>query len=405
MTVTSYEYKVRDAAGRFREGKVKAASETAVAEKLLSMGYVPLHVAPAGTGLNREITMPTRKRVKVKDLAVFSRQLATMIDSGLSLLRALVILSEQAENPELRRALHAVRQAVEGGHSLSGAFALEPDIFPPLMVSMTRAGEAGGFLDQTMRQVAETFEADVRLRGKVKAAMTYPVVVFVLAILMCIGMLLFVVPIFEEMFAGLGGTLPLPTQVLVTLSESMRYVVPAGLLVLVAFTAWWRRHGKDPQVRDVVDPLKLRLPVFGDLFAKIALARFARNLGTLLRSGVPVLQSLDIVADTTGSVVIARAVADVRASVAQGESVAGPLARHEIFPPMVVQMIASGEETGAIDAMLHRIAQFYDEEVEATTEALTSLIEPLMIAFLGVVVGGMIIALYLPIFSVFDLIE
>jgi type IV pilus assembly protein PilC len=405
VTAQQFDYKVRDSAGRFREGRVKAASEAAVAEKLMSMGYVPLQVTRSGTGLRREITLPGRKRVTLKDLAVCSRQLATMIDSGLPLLRGLVILADQVENPELRRALGAVRQSVENGYSLSAALATEPEIFPSLMIHMTRAGEAGGFLDVSMQQVAQTFEADVKLRGKVKAALAYPVVVFVMAILMCVGMLLFVVPIFEEMFASLGGQLPLPTQVLVHLSAAMNYVVPVGAVVLAGVATWWRRHGGDPGVRGVVDPLKLRMPVFGSLFARIALARFARNLGTLLGSGVPILQALEIVSETTGSVVISRAVQDVRTSVAQGESIAGPLARHAVFPSMVVQMIASGEETGAVDQMLHRIAGFYDEEIEATTQALTSLIEPLMIAFLGVVVGSMIIALYLPIFSVFDLIE
>jgi type IV pilus assembly protein PilC len=304
----------------------------------------------------------------------------------------------------MKRVLTVVRTSVEGGNSLSGSFAAEPDTFPPLMVNMTRAGEAGGFLDVAMQQIAETFEADVRLRGKVKSAMTYPVVVLIMAALMCTGMLLFIVPIFENMFADLGGTLPLPTAILVKISHAMPVLVPAVGVVGFVFLFWWRRHGNDAAVRGVVDPLKLRLPVFGGLFAKIALARFSRNLGTLLSSGVPILQSLDIVGDTTGSVVVGRAVADVRRSVAAGESVAGPLARHDVFPSMVVQMIASGEETGAMDQMLTRIAQFYDEEVEATTEALTSLIEPLMIAGLGVVIGGMIVALYLPIFSVFELI-
>jgi type IV pilus assembly protein PilC len=255
-----------------------------------------------------------------------------------------------------------------------------------------------------MRQIADNFEAEVKLRGKIKAAMTYPTVVFVLAILMCIGMLVFVVPVFEGMFADLGGELPLPTKVLVFLSSAMRFLLPAFAVAGVAFVWWWRQFGKTERVRNVVDPLKLRLPVFGNLFAKLALARFARNLSTLLSSGVPILQSLDIVSETTGSIVISRALKEVQESVRRGESVAGPLAEHEVFPPMVVQMIASGEESGAIDQMLGKIAQFYDEEVEATTEALTALIEPLMIAFLGGVVGSMIIALYMPIFKVFDLI-
>jgi type IV pilus assembly protein PilC len=206
------------------------------------------------------------------------------------------------------------------------------------------------------------------------------------------------------MFKELGGTLPLPTQVLVFLSKSMRFALPLIIVALVGFVWWWRRFGRTERVRNVVDPLKLRLPVFGKLFQKLALARFARNLGTLLSSGVPILQSLEIVSETTGSIVISRALKEVQESVRRGESVAGPLGEHEVFPPMVVQMIASGEETGAIDQMLNKIAQFYDEEVEATTEALTALIEPLMIAFLGGIVGSMIIALYMPIFKVFELI-
>lgn len=399
-----WEYKVRDSSGRFREGKVKAPSETAVADKLMTMGYVPLQVTRAGTGLQREITLPGRRTVKLKELAIVTRQLATMIDAGLPLLRSLTILADQAENPELRRVLTGVRQAVEGGRSLSSAFAAEPRVFPPLMVNMTRAGEAGGFLDGAMRQVAETFEADVKLRAQIKSAMTYPVVVLIMAVLMCTGMLLFIVPIFERMFADLGGTLPLPTRILVTISGAMQYLVPLALVAGVTGGVWWRRHGHDQKVREVVDPLKLRLPVFGPLIAKIALARFARNLSTLLTAGVPILTALDVVGQTTGSIVVGRALEDVRRSVAQGESVAGPLAEHAVFPAMVVQMIASGEETGALDHMLARIAISYDQEVESTTEALTSLIEPLMIAFLGAVVGGMIVALYLPIFSVFELI-
>lgn len=401
---TTYAYKVRDSSGKFLEGKVEAASEVAVADKLRAMGYHPLEVKAANTGMQREVKLGIKKRVKLKDLAVFSRQFATMIDAGLTMLRGLTIMSEQAENPELRRVLKLVKQDVEAGQSLSSSLSRHPGAFPTLMVSMTRAGEAGGFLDVAMRQVADNFEAEVKLRSKIKAAMTYPIVVFILAILMCIGMLVFVVPVFEGMFTELGGELPLPTQVLVWLSGAMRFMLPVAVVGLVGGVVAWRKYGRTPRVRQVVDPLKLRIPVFGNLFAKIALARFARNLSTLLSSGVPILQSLDIVAQTTGSVVIARALEDVRESVRRGESVAGPLAGHEVFPPMVVQMVASGEETGAVDQMLAKIAEFYDGEVEATTEALTALIEPLMIAFLGGIVGSMIVALYMPIFKVFELI-
>ena len=401
---TSYAYKVKDARGRFVEGKVDAVSEAAVADKLKAMGYVPLDVRQVNAGLQREVKFGRKKRIKLKDLAVFSRQFATMIDAGLTMLRGLTILSDQVDNLELRKVLKAVKQDVEGGMSISASFAKVPDVFPPLMVNMTRAGEAGGFLDVTMRQIADNFEAEVRLRGKIKAALTYPVVVFVLAIVMCMGMLVFVVPVFKSMFEGLGGELPLPTQVLVFLSESMRFLLPGIIVACFALVWWWRKYGRTERVRNVVDPLKLKLPVFGKLAQKLALARFSRNLSTLLSSGVPILQSLDIVSETTGSVVISRALKQVQESVRRGDSVAGPLGEHPVFPTMVVQMIASGEETGAIDAMLAKIAQFYDEEVEATTEALTALIEPLMIAFLGAIVGSMIIALYLPIFKIFDLI-
>jgi type IV pilus assembly protein PilC len=404
-TATQYSYKVRDAAGKFTEGKVEAVSEAAVADKLRAMGYVPLEVKAANVGMNREINIGPKKRVKTKDLAVFSRQFATMIDAGLTMIRALNIMADQSENPELRRILRGVKQDVEAGSSLSASFTKSPEAFPPLMVNMTKAGEAGGFLDSAMRQIADNFEAEVKLRGKIKAALTYPVVVFILAILMCCAMLIFVVPVFKGMFESLGGQLPLPTQILVMLSGAMKYLVPLGIVSMVGFTVWWRKYGHTERVRNVVDPAKLKMPVFGNLFQKLALTRFARNLGTLLSSGVPILQSLDIVSETTGSIVISRALKQVQESVRRGESVAGPLAEHEVFPPMVVQMIASGEEAGAIDQMLNKIAEFYDEEVEAMTESLTALIEPLMIAFLGGVVGSMIVALYMPIFKIFDMIK
>ena len=403
-TTTQYAYKVRDAQGRFTEGKVEAASEAAVADKLRAMGYVPLQVRPANVGMQREVKLGFKKRIKPRDLAVFARQFATMIDAGLTMLRALTIMAEQVENPELRKVLRAVKQDVEAGHSLSSAFGKWPRVFPPLMTSMAKAGEAGGFLDTAMRQIADNFEAEVKLRSKIKAALTYPTVVFFLAILMCIALLIFVVPVFQHMFEDLGGELPLPTKILVMLSAAMKYVVPVGAVLTGALVWWWRRYGRTEQVRNVVDPLKLRLPVFGNLFRKLALARFARNFSTLLSAGVPILQALDIVSDTTGSVVIGRALAEVKESVRQGESVAGPLSHHDVFPPMVVQMIASGEESGAIDAMLAKIAEFYDAEVESMTEGLTALIEPLMIAFLGGLVGSMIVALYMPMFKIYDMI-
>ena len=404
MTATQYAYKVKDTRGRLVEGKVEAETETAVADRLRSMGYRPLEIRVASTGLEREIKL-RKGRVKLKELAIFSRQFATMIGAGLTMLRTLTILSEQSDNPELNRVLRLVKADLEAGNALSAAFAKHPRTFPPLMVSMVRAGETGGFLDLAMRQIADNFEAEVKLRSKVKAAMTYPVVVLIMAVLMVVAMLLFVVPIFADMFAQLGGRLPLPTRILVTASHMMKFLAPVGALGVIGALVAWRRYGKTAAVRDIVDPFMLKVPVFGKLFQKIALARFARTLGTLLRAGVPILSALDITADACGNVVIGRALRDVGESVKTGESVSGPLRKHPVFPSMVVHMMASGEETGALDEMLSKIGEFYDNDVEATTASLTALIEPLMIAFLGTVVGSMIIALYLPIFKIFDLIQ
>ncbi len=408
MTTSTYAYKVRDSAGKTKTGTLDGDNPAQVASKLRGMGYAPVSItATSASGLNREITIPGfgAKKVKLKDLAVFARQFATMINSGLSLLRALSILTDQTENKELARVLGEVRNDIETGSSLSVAMAKHAAVFPPLMVNMCRAGEVGGFLDMVLLQIADNYEAEVKLKGKVKAAMTYPVVVFVIAVLAVIGMLLFIVPVFVGLFAGLDSELPAPTRVLVFLSGLMKYLAPLGAVGLVAFSVTWPKVKSKPQVRNVLDPLKLRVPVFGLLFRKIALARFARNLGTMMKSGVPILQSLDIVSSTTGNVVLERAIRDVQSSVRQGESLAQPLTQHRVFPPMVVQMMAVGEDTGALDTMLHKIAEFYDQEVEATTEALTALIEPLMIVVIGAIIGAMIVALYMPIFSLMNVIS
>ncbi len=401
----TYEYSVRDRTGKLVTGKLEAPNEAALVTKLKNMGYAPMSVREQGTGMNKELNLPGSNRVKLKDLAIMSRQFATMINSGLSMLRALSILAEQTESKGLREALTAVRNEVEAGGSLSNSLAKHPRVFPPIMINMCRAGEVGGFLDTTLLSVATNFEAEVRLRGKIKAAMTYPVVVFVIAIIAVVGMLLFIVPVFAGMFTSLGGELPAPTKALVFLSSAMKIMAPVGLVGLIVFALTWGRVKHEHRVRSVIDPLKLKVPVFGDLFAKVALARFARNLGTMIRSGVPILQSLEIVGETSGNLVLERAARDVQESVRKGDSLAGPLADHKVFPAMMVQMLAVGEDTGAMDTMLGKLADFYDQEVESTTEALTSLIEPLMIAVLGALIGSMIIALYMPIFKVFDLIQ
>lgn len=401
----TFEYSVRDRNGKVLKGRLQAPNEATLVTRLRDMGYTPMSVAEKKTdGLSTELTLPGSNKVKLKDLAIMSRQFATMVNSGLSLLRSLTILSEQTESKGLKAALTEVRNDVENGQSLSASMAKQNRVFPPIMINMCRAGEVGGFLDQVLLQLAESFEADVKLRAKIKSAMTYPTVVFIIAILAVVGMLLFIVPVFAGMFENLGGELPAPTKVLVWMSGAMKVAAPVLVVGAVAFGAVWSRVRYNPKVKDFIDPLILKMPVFGALFQKVALSRFSRNLGTMIRSGVPILQSLEIVGDTAGNQVIRKATLDVQESVRTGNSLAGPLANHWVFPPMMVQMLAVGEDTGAMDTMLYKLSEFYDQEVEATTEALTSLIEPLMIAVLGSIIGAMIIALYMPIFKVFELI-
>ncbi|MCX6433474.1 MAG: type II secretion system F family protein [Actinobacteria bacterium] len=405
MPQTEYIVKARARSGRLVESKLKAVSEAEALSRIRQQGMTPIAVETANTGMNREIRFGTGK-VKLKDLAIFSRQFATMLSSGLPILRCLAILADQTESVRLRDLLVEIRDQVEKGESLSESLSRHTE-FPPIMVSMVRAGEVGGFLDTTMMQIAESLEADVRLRGKIKAALTYPIAVAVIAVLITTGMLIFIVPVFAGLFASFGGELPLPTRILVTASDIIKnpmFFVPT-LVIIIGGSMWYRRKKNSMAVRRVVDPLKFRIPVFGNLFQKVALARFTRNFATLLHAGVPILSALDIVGDTAGNVVISQAVVAVKESVRQGTGIAKPLKEHTVFPEMVVQMIAVGEDTGALDTMLRKIADFYDQEVEATTEQLMALIEPIMIMVLGGVVGGMIIAMYMPIFKIFDLIK
>ena len=403
----TFQYAVRDRGGKLVKGRIEATNSAAVANRLKTMGLAPVAINEVtSTGLRREITLPRPGgRVGLKDIAVMSRQMATMVSAGLSLIRALGILAEQTQNANLAKVLGRVRHDVENGQSLSTALAAHRDVFPPLMINIVRAGETGGFLEDALVSVAENYESEVGLRATIRSAMTYPAMVFGMAVLAVIGMLLFIVPVFQDMFEGMGGTLPLPTQVLVDLSHAMKWLAPLLAVGTAVAAWWWRGHRYDVAVRSRVDPLKLRVPVFGPLFEKVAIARFSRNLGTMMGAGVPIMQALDIVGETSGNWAIERAIAQVKESVRNGDTLAAPLTEHRVFPPMVVQMIAVGEDAGALETMLEKISEFYDQEVKSTTEQLTSLIEPLMIAVLGVVIGGMIVALYLPIFNIFTLIE
>jgi type IV pilus assembly protein PilC len=400
----TYEYKVRDRAGNLVSGQLIGDSEGLVMTKLREMGMTPIEVKKANAGLKMEINLRPG-RVKLKDLAVFSRQFATMVNSGLPILRALSILSEQTANKELQKVLVQVRLDVEQGASLSGAMERHPKAFSDLYVAMVKAGETGGVLDNVLLRLADNIEKEVELRRKVKSAMTYPVVVVLLVMLILSAMLLFVVPQFKSIYAQLGGELPLPTRILLSVSNALRTYWYLFLLLIFGTAFAFRRYKRTDRGRAQADAVKLRIPVFGGLFHKTALSRFSSTLGMLLRSGVPILQALDIVADTVNNKVISGAVGDVQEAVRQGESMAKPLSRHKVFPPMVVQMLAVGEETGGVDTMLDKVAEFYNSEVSASVDALTSLIEPLMIAIIGGAVGAAVIALYMPMFNIIKLIQ
>jgi type IV pilus assembly protein PilC len=403
----TFDYEALDPAGKRTKGKVEATTDTAAAAALRAQGVMPLKLTEAGRGLQKEINIPgLGNRVTVRDLAILARQFATMTSSGLSLLRSLAILEEQTPKAKLSQAVRDVRRDVESGTSLSGALGKQDRIFPRLMIAMIAAGETGGFLDQALDRIAINFEKDANLRAKIKSALTYPALVVAFSILMLIAVLVFIVPVFEHMFANLGGKLPLPTRILVTLSHQIWWILPLVAGLLVAAASWFRKKLHDEPVwRLNFDRFKLRLPIFGTLFAKIAISRFARNLGTLLHVGVPVMQALDIVGATTGNAVIAEAMKDVQRSVRDGQTMSAPLEKHPIFPAMVTNMMQVGEETGQMSAMLDKVSDFYDHEVEAATESLTAAIEPIMVVVMGGLIGVMVVCLYLPMFTIYQHVQ
>jgi len=403
----TYDYQSIDHDGKRTKGKVEASNELAAAQLLRQQGQTPLAITDADTLMKRDIRLPGfGDRTTLKDLSVFARQFATMTQSGMSLLRSLSVMEDQAAKPSLKKALTEVRLDNEGGTSLSGSMSKHPKVFPTLMVAMIRAGETGGFLDSALDRIATNFEKDAALRGKIKSALTYPVIVLIFTAVMISGVLIFIVPIFEKMFKQLGGKLPLPTQVIVTASHTLFWLGPVLIAAAIIITVVFRQlMANNPAVRLGFDRFKLKLPVFGSLFTKIALSRFSRNLGTLLGVGVPVLQALDVVGATTGNSVITAAMTDLQAAVREGQPMSSQLHAHKIFPSMIVQMVEVGEESGQISQMLEKVADFYDREVDSAAEALTASIEPIMVLVMGGVVGGMIICLYLPMFSIYQNIQ
>ena len=389
--------------GSVVKGTIEAASESAVTGKLKAQGLTPLEVTlKSNTGLNRDIKLPgATKTVSARTLAVFSRQMAGLINAGLPLMRTLAILIEQTDDKKLQPALVQVQADVESGSSFSAALARHPQTFPPLMLSIIKVGEAGGFLGSALGSIADNYQREAELHNKIRAAVTYPAIVLIIAIIGVLVMVTFVVPIFEGMFKGLGSSLPLPTQILVTISNNMWWMLPALVLVVIVALIWWRANRHTEQYRRFVDPIKLKMPVFGKLTTKIAVARFARNLSMMLNAGVPIIQALAIVGQASNNWKIEQAVRDVQESIRQGRSFAAPLAKADVFPAMVPQMVSVGEESGTLVDMLASIADFYEDEVETATAQLSSTIEPILIVGLGIVIGGMVISLYLPIFTLY----
>jgi type IV pilus assembly protein PilC len=400
-----YTYKALDKQGEIIQDKLEGSGEMAVATELRQQGLMVIDVKEQSAA-QKDILAPF-KGIKLADLVVFSRQLATMINAGLPIVRALYILSEQTENPKLNDVVVAVRKDVEAGLSLSESLEKHPKVFSRLYVEMVKAGEIGGMLDGVLLRLADQLERDQDLRRKIKSALTYPVIVLIFAILAASFMLMFIVPVFAGLFEELGGTLPLPTRICMLISgilTSFWGVLVYGAMGLAVFL--FLRWKKSESGRKVWGRAVLRIPAkIGDVVKKATLARFARTLATLSAAGVPILQAIEITATSSGNWVVENALLKSRDAIREGIPLYKPLEEEPVFPPMVTRMIAVGEETGDVDGMLTKIAEFYESEVDAAVKALTSIIEPIMVVVVGGIVGAIVISMYLPMFKIFELIE
>ena len=396
-----FVYTGRTRSGQTTTGEMEAATREAVVGRLRTLQIVATNVRAKP----REITIPGfGGKVGEKDIVVFTRQFATMIDAGLPLVQCLEILASQQENKVFKKVLTEIRVSVEGGLTFAAALKQHPKVFSGLYANMVEAGEAGGILDTILNRLAAYMEKAMALKKKVKSAMIYPSTIVTVAVAVVIFLLVFVIPTFKAMFEGFGATLPLPTLIVLELSRIVRayFLVGIGIIVgLILLLRWWY---STPGGRLVIDSFLIKSPIFGILIRKVAVAKFTRTLGTLISSGVAILEGLDITARTAGNKVVELAVLRTRASIAEGKTIADPLKASGVFPPMVVQMIAVGEQTGALDAMLSKIADFYDDEVDTAVANLTSLLEPMLMVFLGVVIGGVVIAMYLPIFKLVQVV-
>ncbi len=387
-----------------QKGELEALSEDAVRSHLTRLKITPTKIKPKPKDLFENVAF-MQPKVKEADIIIFCRQFSTMIDAGLPIIQCLDILYAQHENKTFKKMLKDIKGDVESGQTFAEALKKYPKYFDDLFINMISAGEAGGILDTILRRLSAYMEKAAKLKAQIKGAMVYPIVTMVIAAIVVAVILVFVIPVFEEMFAGMGGSLPGPTKFVVGVSRFTKSHIHWIILGIIVFIFAFRRFYRTTKGKTIVDDLILRLPIFGPIIRKAAVAKFTRTMGTMLGSGVAILDSLEIVAKTAGNKTIENAVFETRSAIAEGRTMADPLSESGVFPSMVCQMIAVGESTGALDAMLTKIADFYDEEVDQAVENMTTLIEPFMLVFLGVIIGGLVVSMYLPIFKMAAAIE
>jgi type IV pilus assembly protein PilC len=402
--MATYVFKAMDLAGVQAKGEVEADSKQAVAEQLKERGLVVVDIAHKYR--SKEINLEIFSRVNAKDLAVASRQLATMVTSGMSIMRALQVLETQTGSKVLKEAVAGVRHDVEAGLLLSDAMGRHPKVFGPLYVAMVRAGETGGVLEECLMRVADQLEKDAALRRQVRAAMVYPAIVITFAVTVLLALVAFLIPVFVGVFKQFPGKLPALTQFMVNFSHVVTHQWYLLILSLVALVGAYIFIKRNQRARDAFDAFKLRIPMkIGEVVQKVSIARWSRTLSALTSAGVPIMQAIEITGKTAGNAVIEKSMGDVITSIKGGGTISAPLKQCSAFPPMVAQMVGVGEETGALDSMLEKIADFYDSEVEAAVKALTSILEPVMIVFVGGIVGVIVISMYLPLFSIYNSIK
>ncbi|MFH1847408.1 MAG: type II secretion system F family protein [Candidatus Omnitrophota bacterium] len=402
-----FVYTAKDSTGHTLKGELLAADKKKALDILREKGLLVLNLEAfkEKSAMFSFLSLTSKKKIAMEELVIFSRQMATMTGAGITIVDSLDTLADQVDNPSLQKILKDIRDSVNTGASLSEAMSKYTVVFSAYFVNMIKAGESSGMLDEVLERISSYMEKTNALQKKIKTAMVYPSIVSLMAVGITLVMILKVIPVFKDMFSGFGAALPAPTMFLINLSDAMRHYFVFFVVGFVIFGVIVKRYTRTEKGQTVIDGLKLKMPVFGELFKRVAISKFTRTLSTLMKSGVPILTALEIVAKTAGNRVVEKSINTVRDSVREGESISSPMAKSGIFPPLVTRMVAVGEKSGELETMLIKIADFYDEQVDAIVDGLTSLIEPLIIAFLGIVIGGIVISMFLPIFQISSLVN